>query len=130
MAKRVVPKELPSKANLQLWEDFLASVRREVNFYKDMSKLNPELFPKVYYSSGNMLLFKCLSNKYWLIIVCNSSFRFCIQRKQKYLSILRNPNSCYFRQIVIICPSSSYDNRRIILFLGLQRMNEWLTAMG
>ena len=47
VAKRVVPKELPSKANLQLWEDFLASVRREVNFYKDMSKFNPELFPKV-----------------------------------------------------------------------------------
>ena len=57
VAKRVVPKELPSKANLQLWEDFLASVRREVNFYKDMSKFNPELFPKVYYSSGNILLF-------------------------------------------------------------------------
>ena len=53
VAKRVVPKELPSKANLQLWQDFLKSVRREVDFYNKMSKSNPELFPTVYYSSGN-----------------------------------------------------------------------------
>ena len=53
VAKRVVPKELPSKANLQLWQDFLKSVRREVDFYNKMSKSNPELFPSVYYSSGN-----------------------------------------------------------------------------
>ena len=53
VAKRVVPKELPSKANLQLWQDFLKSVRREVDFYNKMSKSNPELFPTVYYSAGN-----------------------------------------------------------------------------
>ena len=53
IAKRVVPKELPSKANIQLWQDFLKSVRREVDFYNNISKLTPELFPSVYYSSGN-----------------------------------------------------------------------------
>ena len=53
VAKRVVPKELPSKENIQLWQDFLKSVRREVDFYNNVSKLTPELFPSVYYSSGN-----------------------------------------------------------------------------
>ena len=38
--------------NRKLWQDFLKSVRREVDFYNKISKANPELFPSVYYSSG------------------------------------------------------------------------------
>ena len=57
VAKRVVPKELPSKANLKIWQDFLNSVDREVNFYNHISKLNPDLFPNIYYSSGMYRVF-------------------------------------------------------------------------
>ena len=52
VAKRLVPKELPPKANKELWVDFLKSVESEVGFYRDLSLANPDLFPKVYYSDG------------------------------------------------------------------------------
>lgn len=52
IGKRVVPNELPAKANLDLWQDFLQSVERETLFYKNKSRMNPSLFPEVYYSNG------------------------------------------------------------------------------
>ena len=52
IAKRVVPEELPAKGSLELWKDFLDSVKREVEFYNSKSQVIPEIFPKVYYSNG------------------------------------------------------------------------------
>ncbi len=52
VGKRVVPSELPAKANIELWQDFLDSVQREVDFYREKSCDNPELFPQVFYSDG------------------------------------------------------------------------------
>ena len=52
IAKRVVPEELPPKASLEVWQDFLDSVKREVEFYNAKSQVIPKIFPNVYYSHG------------------------------------------------------------------------------
>ena len=52
IAKRVVPSELPSKASMELWQDFLDSVKREVDFYNTKTAKIPQLFPQIYYSHG------------------------------------------------------------------------------
>ena len=38
IAKRVIPSELPAKASLEIWQDFLDSVKREVDFYNTKRK--------------------------------------------------------------------------------------------
>ena len=36
VVKRVVPSELPPKPNLGVWKEFVASVKREIDFYQDL----------------------------------------------------------------------------------------------
>ena len=56
MVKRIVPRELPSKPSLEIWQGFVWSVRTEMSFYQDL--LRPEneairdLFPQIFHSSG------------------------------------------------------------------------------
>eukprot|EP00088_Acartia_fossae_P049510 TRINITY_DN5457_c0_g1_i1.p1 TRINITY_DN5457_c0_g1~~TRINITY_DN5457_c0_g1_i1.p1 ORF type:complete len:396 (-),score=64.73 TRINITY_DN5457_c0_g1_i1:72-1259(-) len=56
MAKRINPKELPDKASKEIWQEFVQSVRKETDFYKEVMKAENQnircLFPKVYYSDG------------------------------------------------------------------------------
>ena len=52
IGKRVVPSELPAKANLTIWKDFLDSAEREVKFYQNLKPSIQNLFPKVFYSDG------------------------------------------------------------------------------
>ena len=56
MVKRIIPRELPSKPSLEIWQGFVWSVRTEMSFYQDL--LRPEneglreLFPRIFHSSG------------------------------------------------------------------------------
>ena len=62
IGRRIVPGEIPAKPSLELWRDFIVSVKREIDFYqliknlKANQDLDPrvvkDLFPKVYYDSG------------------------------------------------------------------------------
>ena len=47
-----MPKELPEKANLTIWKDFLDSAQREIEFYQNLKPDIQHLFPKVFYSDG------------------------------------------------------------------------------
>ena len=47
-----MPSELPAKANLTIWKDFLDSAEREVNFYQNLTPDIENLFPKVFYADG------------------------------------------------------------------------------
>ena len=53
IVKRIVPKELPSKPSLEVWKEFVASVKREVDFYKELEKEENKdlrsLFPECYH---------------------------------------------------------------------------------
>ena len=57
MVKRIIPRELPSKPSLEIWQGFVWSVRTEMSFYQDL--LRPEneglreLFPRIFHSSGS-----------------------------------------------------------------------------
>ena len=56
IVKRIIPRELPSKPSLEIWQGFVWSVRTEMSFYQDL--LRPEnqglreLFPRIFHSSG------------------------------------------------------------------------------
>ena len=56
IVKRIVPKELPEKPSLEIWQGFITSVRTEIDFYQEL--LEPEnksirhLFPTIFRSSG------------------------------------------------------------------------------
>ena len=56
IVKRIVPKELPEKPSLEIWQGFVTSVRTEIDFYQEL--LEPEnksirqLFPTIFKSSG------------------------------------------------------------------------------
>ena len=53
IGKRVVPMELPPKANLTMWKQFVASVERELHFYDDLQHEDAPtktLFPRCYYT--------------------------------------------------------------------------------
>lgn len=55
VCKRVVPKELPDKANVQMWKSFVHSVQREVEFYRHLMREGDQmqsLFPRCYFSEG------------------------------------------------------------------------------
>ena len=56
MVKRVVPKELPAKTGPHIWEEFIASVRTEMQFYAELrEEQNADirhLFPTVHHSCG------------------------------------------------------------------------------
>ena len=52
IGKRIVPSELPSKANNIIWKDFLNSAQREIEFYQNLKPNIQKLFPKVFYSAG------------------------------------------------------------------------------
>ena len=75
IAKRVVPAELPAKASLEIWHDFLDSVKREVDFYNTKASKIPHLFPKVYYSHGFQDP-KNIMNSFYLIIMADVSSTF------------------------------------------------------
>ena len=47
-----MPNELPAKANLTIWKDFLDSAQRETEFYQNLKPDIQHLFPKVFYSDG------------------------------------------------------------------------------
>ena len=83
IAKRVVPSELPSKGDNDKLKQFIASVRREIEFYKTLmlpqNQAIHHVFPRVYYSSSTptsldnsdpintsfLLLLSDLSDKYY-----------------------------------------------------------------
>ena len=75
IAKRVVPAELPAKASLEIWQDFLDSVKREVDFYNTKASKIPHLFPKVYYSHGFQDP-KNIMDSFYLIIMADVSSTF------------------------------------------------------
>ena len=56
MVKRVVPKELPAKTGSHIWEEFIASVRTEMQFYAELREERNtgirHLFPTVHHSCG------------------------------------------------------------------------------
>ena len=56
IVKRIIPKELPDKPSLEIWQGFIASVRTEMEFYQELlQKENADirdLIPKVYLSMG------------------------------------------------------------------------------
>ena len=56
IVKRIIPKELPDKPSLEIWQGFIASVRTEMEFYQELLQQENEeirdLFPKVYLSMG------------------------------------------------------------------------------
>ena len=52
IGKRVVPNELPAKANLTIWKESLDSNQREIEFYQNLKSDIQHLFPKVFYSDG------------------------------------------------------------------------------
>ena len=56
IVKRIVPKELPNKPSLEVWQGFVRSVRTEMDFYQDLARQENQslvdLFPRIYYSSG------------------------------------------------------------------------------
>ena len=56
MVKRVVPKELPAKTGPHIWEEFVASVRTEMQFYSELLEEENtgirQLFPTVHHSCG------------------------------------------------------------------------------
>lgn len=60
MAKRIVPGELPPKSNMDMWKQFVESVQREIDFYKQLLSLENadeirSLFPMIYYSDGRKI---------------------------------------------------------------------------
>ena len=56
IAKRVRPRELPANRSAESWSDFIASVKREIDFYsmilEETDKDIKSIFPRVYYSAG------------------------------------------------------------------------------
>ena len=69
IGKRMVPSELPAKANLTIWKDFLESAKREVEFYQNLKNTKIQhLFPKVYYSNG-YLDDQDLMNSFYLMLM-------------------------------------------------------------
>ena len=56
IVKRIIPKELPDKPSLEIWQGFIASVRTEMEFYQELLQEKNtdirDLFPKVYLSMG------------------------------------------------------------------------------
>ena len=56
IVKRIVPKELPEKPTLEIWQAFVQSVRCEIDFYQELLLQDNEpirdLFPKIYLSLG------------------------------------------------------------------------------
>merc|ERR1712002_57203 len=56
IVKRVVPRELPEKPSPEIWRTFVASVRKEIDFYKELQEPSEApvraLFPCVYHSCG------------------------------------------------------------------------------
>ena len=72
IAKRVIPSELPAKASLEIWQDFLDSVKREVDFYNTKISKIPQLFPQIYYSHGFQDS-KDLMKSFYLILMSDVS---------------------------------------------------------
>jgi thiamine kinase-like enzyme len=70
VAKRVVPSELPAKASLKLWEDFLESVKMEIQFYQQEQKQleTLQLFPKIYYSNSGCQADKVMDSFHLLVM--------------------------------------------------------------
>ena len=56
MVKRIIPKELPNKPSLEIWQGFVWSVRTEMAFYQELGRQENEclrdLFPRIYHSAG------------------------------------------------------------------------------
>ena len=56
MVKRIIPKELPNKPSLEIWQGFVWSVRTEMAFYQELGRQENEclidLFPRIYHSTG------------------------------------------------------------------------------
>merc|ERR1711983_489025 len=72
IAKRVIPSELPAKASLEIWQDFLDSVKREVDFYNTKISKIPQLFPQIFYSHGFQDS-KDLMKSFYLILMSDVS---------------------------------------------------------
>ena len=56
MVKRIIPRELPSKPSLEIWQGFVWSVRTEMAFYQDLNLEENhcvrDLFPRIYHCAG------------------------------------------------------------------------------
>jgi len=57
IGKRVIPSELPPKANMQMWVSFAESVRREIDFYGLIEKEEKikHLYPRCYFADFNLV---------------------------------------------------------------------------
>ncbi|XP_059078445.1 uncharacterized protein LOC131876920 [Tigriopus californicus] len=100
IAKRIVPGELPPKSNMVMWKQFVESVQREIDFYKELLGLENAdeiraLFPRIYYSDGSKI--QCeddiLGSSYFFILmddVSESFYQSCQIDETQAKSVLRN----------------------------------------